>query len=277
VCVLAGALAISFWCVVIGAAYLVDPKMGVNKIVVVSLIGLIIPFGLLASVLAVPIALAARRLPLPARLIFEALPWLAISHWLMLRLPAVYHRTAADILPGRFTWLWLSITALAAAIGPITAEQWIVARGRVKGNNAKMQAKLAAIEAEAAEVRARAFEGGRKDEAKAAEEIARWKADTCSEPAFAESQVAFWEAHKQIARLRAVVPFGPERDRMVQISRAFTELLKSHPGTSFESCRSRTEAIRGFIAQTNWQGFSVDLSNDRSDALSGDVSRAARG
>jgi hypothetical protein len=275
-CVLAGALALSFWCIVIGAAYLVDPEVGANKIVAMSLIGLIFPFGILASILAMPIALLTRRLAIPARLILEALPWLVISHWLMSRLPIVYHRTPADILPGRFNWLWLSIAALAAFMGPITAEQWVVARRWVKSNNTRTRAKIAAIEAEAANVRAKAFEDGRKDEAKAAEEIARWKADTRSEPAFAESQVAFWETHQRIARLRALVPFGPERDRMVQISRAFTQLLKSHPGTSFESCRSRTDAIRGFLAQTDWQGFSVDLSNDRTDALPGDVSRATR-
>ena len=238
-----------------------------------SLVGLIIPIGN-SAILAMPIALLARRLALSARLALEALPWLAISHWLMSRLPMIYHRAPADILPGRFNWL--SIAALAAVMGPITAEQWVATRGWVTRNNARTRAKIAAIEAEAADVRAKAFEDGRKDEAEAAEQIARWKADTRSEPAFAESQVAFWEAHQKIARLRAVVPFGPERDRMVQISRAFTELLKSHPGASFERCRSRTEAIRGFIAQTDWRGFSVDLSNDRTDALPGDVSRAAR-
>ena len=271
-CILAGAAALSFWCIVIGAAYLVDPDIGPNRIVVLSLVGLVLPFGTLASILAMPIARYGQNLPLPLRLILEALPWFGISHWAVSRLPLVYHRGPADILAGRFDWLWLSITLLAGIMGPIAAEEWVIARKRAKRISETTRAKIAAIAAEVAERNVKFIEDARKDESRAAQEIARWKGDTHSEPAFAESQVAFWEASLKIAQFRAAAHSTSDRQGLAERTREFALILKSCPGASFESSQSRTKAIRQFIRDMDWPS---DLSNDRSDPLSGDVSGAA--
>jgi ABC-type multidrug transport system fused ATPase/permease subunit len=267
-CIFAGVLAMSFWCVVIGAGYLLDPDIGPNKIVVLSLIGLIIPFGLLASVLAMPIALWARRFPTPLRLVLECLPWLAVSHPLIIRLPALYHRSAADILPGRFTWLWLSITILAAVMGPITAETWVTQRARAKLNSAAARAKIAEIVAEAATRNANL----QADLARNAERRRKFEE---RQEAFRASNDAHLEARQMLDELRTSTRSSPRWPQFLDIQRHFVQVLQTHPATSADDYRKRAEAIRQFISETDWQTPSSDLSSHRLDSLSGDVSGAA--
>jgi hypothetical protein len=256
-CILAAMLAMSCWSIIIASAYLIDPEVGATRVVAMSLVGLVIPFGTVAHFLAVPVVVWGRRLPLSLRWLLAVAPWLAVSHWLMSRLPWVFHRSPADILPGRFNWLWLSVTILAALLGPASAEQWYFRRKVLNRRLAANRAQIASIQENIAEQRA-------QREKKDAEFAAK-------QEAFAGAQEAYEEARAKMGNLRGRCQFASDRSRLVEATRTFGQILQSNPGISVECCRKREDAIREFIRDTDWH-LSGDISNDRSDPLPGHIS-----